>query len=174
MRLSYLVHRYAGTLGKIKSATMIVICYFPFLLHLGLVLPCPTQIPPESLIYVGPYSGWKNQPQNFTSLTNEIYNGVQQVTFSNQTFISPRSLAIPMVIMSQPASDTFIKFSSLSSSLTLETGQDFVLKEDGDSGHCLPKSNAVCELEHFFNCASSPDSSLIESRWQSPKEHVRK
>ena len=49
----------------------------------------------------------------------------------------------------------------------LERGDDFVLEEDGDSGHSTGKTrNAVKKwkedhhLEHYFNCASSPDLSL--------------
>ena len=63
----------------------------------------------------------------------------------------------------------------------LERGDDFVLEEDGDSGHGTGKTrNAVKKwkedhhLEHYFNCASSPDLSPIENFWQPAKQHVRK
>jgi hypothetical protein len=62
----------------------------------------------------------------------------------------------------------------------LEEGQDFVLEEDGDSGHGPSKKNIVREwkeknnLEFFFNCAQSPDLSPIENCWQPPKQHLRK
>lgn len=46
----------------------------------------------------------------------------------------------------------------------LERGDDFVLEEDGDSGHGTGRTrNAVKKwkedhhLEHYFNCPSSPD-----------------
>jgi hypothetical protein len=29
-------------------------------------------------------------------------------------------------------------------------------------------------LKSYFNCVSSPDLSLIENCWQSPKQHIRK
>ena len=58
--------------------------------------------------------------------------------------------------------------------------QDFVLKEDGDSGHGKAKYcnierqwKEVNGLEHFFNYASSPDLSPIENCWQ-PKQHLKK
>ena len=62
----------------------------------------------------------------------------------------------------------------------LQTGQRFVLEEDGDSGHRPGKSNIVRtwkeknELNHYFNCASSPDLSPIENCWQPVKQHLRK
>ena len=59
--------------------------------------------------------------------------------------------------------------------------QDFVLKEDGDSGHAKVKNrNFVRQwkeennLEHFFNCASSLDLSPIKDCWQPPKQHLKK
>ncbi|KAF1937255.1 hypothetical protein EJ02DRAFT_477424 [Clathrospora elynae] len=62
----------------------------------------------------------------------------------------------------------------------LNEGQDFVLEEDGDSGHGPGKSNIVCtwkeknKLKHYFNCHSSPDLSPIENCWQPPKQYVKK
>lgn len=59
-------------------------------------------------------------------------------------------------------------------------GHDFVLEEDGDSGHGLSKKNIVRTwkethgLEHYFNSASSPDLSFIENCWSVPKQHLRK
>ena len=62
----------------------------------------------------------------------------------------------------------------------IETGQNFVLEEDGDSGHGPGKSNIVKTwkethgLEYYFNCPASPDLSPIENCWQPPKQHIRK
>ena len=63
----------------------------------------------------------------------------------------------------------------------LDRDDDFVLEEDGDSGHGTGRTrNAVKKwkedhrLEHYFNCASSPDLSPIENCWQPIKQHVRK
>lgn len=59
-------------------------------------------------------------------------------------------------------------------------GREFVLEEDGDSGHGPGKSNPVRawkekhDLKHYFNCPSSPDLSPIENCWLVPKEYVRK
>lgn len=45
----------------------------------------------------------------------------------------------------------------------VQAGHDFVLEEDGDSGHGPGKSNIVRtwkqqnDVEHYFNCAFSPD-----------------
>ena len=59
--------------------------------------------------------------------------------------------------------------------------QDFVLEEDGDSGHGKAKNRNIVRqwkeennLEYFFNCASSPDLSPIENCWQPPKQHLKK
>ena len=55
-----------------------------------------------------------------------------------------------------------------------------MLEEDGDSGHDFNKSNIVRTwkekhgLKHYFNCASSPDLSLIENCWAFSKQHLRK
>ncbi|KAI9668715.1 MAG: hypothetical protein M1829_005255 [Trizodia sp. TS-e1964] len=62
----------------------------------------------------------------------------------------------------------------------IQSGADFVLEEDGDSGHGPGKSNIVKtwkennKLEHYFNCSSSPDLSPIENCWLPPKQHVWK
>ena len=53
--------------------------------------------------------------------------------------------------------------------------EDFVLEEDGDSCHCPCKKNPVHTwkeqngLESCFNCAQSPDLSVIENCWAIPK-----
>ena len=59
--------------------------------------------------------------------------------------------------------------------------QNFVLEEDGDSGHGKAKNRNIVRqwkkdnnLEYFFNCASSPDLSPIENCWQPPKQHLKK
>ena len=60
-----------------------------------------------------------------------------------------------------------------------DQGQDFVLEEDGDSGHGPGKSNIVrtwkekSGLEHYFNCSLSPDLSPIKNCWQ-PVEQLYK
>ena len=62
----------------------------------------------------------------------------------------------------------------------IEAGHDFVLEEDGDSGHGTGKKNIVRTwkqqngLIYFFNCANSPDLSPFENCWQAPKQHVKK
>jgi hypothetical protein len=62
----------------------------------------------------------------------------------------------------------------------LDTGHDFVLEEDGDSGYGPGKNNPVRTwkenhgLKHYFNCSNSPDLSPIENCWLPPKAHVRK
>jgi hypothetical protein len=63
----------------------------------------------------------------------------------------------------------------------IERGDNFVLEEDGDSGHGPPKvtGNIVVDwkkkhgLEHYFNCPGSPDLAPIEDAWQPMKPHVR-
>lgn len=64
----------------------------------------------------------------------------------------------------------------------LEDGQDFVLEEDGDSGHGYNKNgtdNIVkkWKKEHslitYKNCASSPDFAPIEQGWQPVKYKIR-
>lgn len=59
--------------------------------------------------------------------------------------------------------------------------QDFILEEDGDSGHGIAKNRNIVRqwkvennLEYFFNCASSPDISAFENCWQPPKQHLKK
>ncbi len=62
----------------------------------------------------------------------------------------------------------------------LREGHQFVLEEDGDSGHGTSSSNIVrtwkrdIGLESFFNCSGSPDFSPIERAWQAPKQAVKK
>ena len=62
----------------------------------------------------------------------------------------------------------------------IEAHHDFVLEEDGDSGHGPGKSNIVRtwkqenNLEYYFNCHSSPDLSPIENCWQPVKQHLHK
>lgn len=62
----------------------------------------------------------------------------------------------------------------------LDQGQNFVLKEDGDSRYGPGKSNIVRTwkeehgLQHYFNCHSSPDFFPIENAWLPPQEHLRK
>lgn len=57
---------------------------------------------------------------------------------------------------------------------------DFVLEEDGDSGHGPGKSNIVRtwkqenNLEYYFNCHSSLDLSPIENCWQPVQQHLHK
>lgn len=62
----------------------------------------------------------------------------------------------------------------------IEAKHDFVLEEDGDSGHGPGKSNIVKtwkqnhDLEYYFNCSSSPDLSPIENAWLPSKQYIRK
>ena len=62
----------------------------------------------------------------------------------------------------------------------LEQGKDFVLFEDGDSGHGPGKNNPVRAwkeshgLKHYFNVSGSPDLNIIENCWQPPKAYTRK
>ncbi|KAN0101622.1 MBOAT, membrane-bound O-acyltransferase family domain containing protein [Hyaloscypha variabilis] len=58
---------------------------------------------------------------------------------------------------------------------------DFVLEEDGDSGHGYgSSSNPVSEwkkahgLKSYKNCAGSPDFAPIENSWQVPKQWIKK
>ena len=57
-------------------------------------------------------------------------------------------------------------------------GHEFVLEEDGDSGHGSGKDNIVRRwkgangLRYYFNCPHSPDLSPIENCWQVPKQTV--
>ena len=58
--------------------------------------------------------------------------------------------------------------------------KDWVLEEDGDSGHGTSKRNpvrawkAANNLISYFNCAHSPDLTPIENAWQAPKSQLRK
>ena len=60
------------------------------------------------------------------------------------------------------------------------SGEDFVLEEDGDSGHGPSKNNPVRDwkakygLKYYFNCVLSPDLAPIENAWFSVKNEVRK
>ena len=62
----------------------------------------------------------------------------------------------------------------------IEAKHDFVLEEDGDSGHGPGKSNIVRtwkqnnDLKHYFNCPCSPDLAPIENCWQAPKQYLKK
>jgi hypothetical protein len=65
----------------------------------------------------------------------------------------------------------------------LERGDDFILEEDGDSGHGLIPSKrnpawvwkaAHPELEWFKNAPQSPDLSPIENCWQPLKEKIKR
>ena len=59
-------------------------------------------------------------------------------------------------------------------------GDDFVLEEDGDSGHGPSDHNKVRTwkqkngLESYFNCSQSPDLAPIENAWFPVKNQVRK
>jgi hypothetical protein len=63
----------------------------------------------------------------------------------------------------------------------IDRGDDFVLEEDGDSGHGPSRSsgNIVKSwkkkhgLDHYFNCPGSPDLAPIEDAWQPTKQYVR-
>ncbi|KAF1815643.1 hypothetical protein P152DRAFT_496270 [Eremomyces bilateralis CBS 781.70] len=66
----------------------------------------------------------------------------------------------------------------------IQNGHDFVLEEEQDSGHGPPrargnivkewKSHSDHRLEHYFNCAGSPDLTIVEDAFQPMKQHVRK
>jgi hypothetical protein len=62
----------------------------------------------------------------------------------------------------------------------LKIGQNFVLKEDGDSGHSPEKKNIVRTwkeengLIYYFNCVSLSDLAPIENCWQAPKQTFKK
>ena len=62
----------------------------------------------------------------------------------------------------------------------LQAGEEFVLEEEGDSGHGPGRSDNMVKtwkrehgLQHYFNCASSPDLAPIENCWLPPKQWVR-
>ncbi|KAH7117316.1 transposable element Tcb1 transposase [Dactylonectria macrodidyma] len=55
-------------------------------------------------------------------------------------------------------------------------GRDFVLEEDGDSGH-RPGRNKKARAwkeQHFFSCPQSPDLSPIENCWLVPKQYINR
>ena len=60
----------------------------------------------------------------------------------------------------------------------LASGKDFVLEEDRDSSHGTGKSNKIRawkdahDLKYYFNCADSPDLSLIENCWGVLHRHI--
>ncbi len=61
----------------------------------------------------------------------------------------------------------------------LEKGVDFVLEEDGDSGHGSADNNNIVRrwkeengLKSYFNAPKSPDLSIIENCWQPIKQHI--
>jgi hypothetical protein len=63
----------------------------------------------------------------------------------------------------------------------LEKGDDFILEEDNDSGHGggVSKGGNIVKiwkkenkLEHYFNCACSPDLAPIENCWRLPKQFM--
>lgn len=64
--------------------------------------------------------------------------------------------------------------------LWLEAGYDFVLEEDGDSGHGIGWANLLRKWKEeygfkiYFNCAHSPDFRPIENCRSIPNSHVRK
>lgn len=62
----------------------------------------------------------------------------------------------------------------------LERGDDFILEEDGASGHGYKSTNNIVAqwkqrvgLKHFRNCPNSPDLAPIENAWRAPKGQVR-
>ena len=62
----------------------------------------------------------------------------------------------------------------------IEEGRQFVLEEDGDSGHGPGKNNPVQKwkeshgLRFYFNCPGSPDFAPIENTWLAVKEGLRR
>ena len=64
----------------------------------------------------------------------------------------------------------------------LEKDNNFVLEEDHDSSHGIPKGGQglVQEwkrsngLNHYFNCSGSPDLAPIENAWQPIKQNLKK
>lgn len=63
----------------------------------------------------------------------------------------------------------------------LKQGHDFVLEEDQDSSHGVPRhGRGIVQqwkkehgLKHYFNCSGSPDLSPIENAWQPLKQKLR-
>jgi len=62
----------------------------------------------------------------------------------------------------------------------IEAGHQFVLEEDGDSGHRPGPANIARTwkqdhgLKSYFNTPGSPDLSPIENCWKIPKQHIRR
>ncbi|KAK4099712.1 hypothetical protein N658DRAFT_517214 [Parathielavia hyrcaniae] len=62
----------------------------------------------------------------------------------------------------------------------LAQGDQFILEEDGDSGHGTGKKNTIRDwkerhgLRHFFNTPGSPDLSPIENAWNTVKQYIAK
>ena len=63
----------------------------------------------------------------------------------------------------------------------LEVGEQFVLEEDGDSGHGSANNNNIVRkwkeehgLKYYFNADKSPDLSVIENCWQPVKQWLSK
>jgi len=62
--------------------------------------------------------------------------------------------------------------------LWIQHRDDFVLKEDDDSGHDTDKNNIIHkwkkknQLKYYFNCANSSDLSSIENVWQLTKNEL--
>lgn len=62
----------------------------------------------------------------------------------------------------------------------LDKGVQFILEEDGDSGHGPGQKNPARTwkeehgLRHFFNCPQSPDLSPIENAWLVVNEEIKK
>ncbi|KDN61748.1 hypothetical protein CSUB01_12427 [Colletotrichum sublineola] len=62
----------------------------------------------------------------------------------------------------------------------IDNGEQFVLEEDGDSGHGTGAKNIVRVwkeergLKRYFNTPGSPDLSIIENCWKIPKAHIAK
>ena len=61
----------------------------------------------------------------------------------------------------------------------LDQSQDFILEEDGDSGHGTGRENNIVRiwkqkngLRYYFNTPGSPDLSPIENCWRAPKENI--
>jgi hypothetical protein len=62
----------------------------------------------------------------------------------------------------------------------IDEGRDFILEEDGDSGHGPSRHNPVRTwkeqhgLNYFFNSPASPDLLPIENAWSVLKAYIRK